>query len=371
MDHRKLTAQEDAVANAPVSIRDVAAYAGVSVGTVSNVLNRPDVVAEPTRSRVQAAIKQLGFIRNESARQLRAGRSRTIGLVVLDVANPFFTDVARGVEDEASESGLAVILCNSDDQQAKETHYLELLEEHRVQGILITPVPGAYERLARLQRRGTPVVLVDSRSPTHGQCSVAVDDVLGGDLAVTHLLEAQHERIAFVGGPMTFRQVADRHEGAIRALRRVGRRAGHLQVIETAALNVSAGKLAGAAIAEMPAARRPTAVFCANDLLALGVLQEMTASRIRVPEAVSIVGYDDIDFAAAAAVPLSSVRQPRQQLGRTAAQLLLDEALGDASHQHRQVVFEPELVIRQSSQARQRQPRRTPPARALPSEAAG
>src|SRR5215472_6894133 len=105
------------VVNAPVSIRDVAAYAGVSVGTVSNVLNRPDVVAEPTRSRVQAAIKQLGFIRNESARQLRAGRSRTIGLVVLDVANPFFTDVARGVEDEASESGLAVILCNSDDQQ--------------------------------------------------------------------------------------------------------------------------------------------------------------------------------------------------------------------------------------------------------------
>jgi LacI family transcriptional regulator len=345
------------VVNAPVSIRDVAAYAGVSVGTVSNVLNRPDVVAEPTRSRVQAAIKQLGFIRNESARQLRAGRSRTIGLVVLDVANPFFTDVARGVEDEASESGLAVILCNSDDQQAKETHYLELLEEHRVQGILITPVPGAHERLVRLQRRGTPVVLVDSRSPTHGQCSVAVDDVLGGDIAVTHLLEAQHERIAFVGGPMTFRQVADRHEGAVRALERAGLRAGQLQVIETAALNVSAGKLAGAAIADMPAGRRPTAVFCANDLLALGVLQEMTASRIRVPDGVSIVGYDDIDFAAAAAVPLSSVRQPRHQLGRTAAQLLLDEALGEESHQHRQVVFEPELVVRQSSQTRLRQVR--------------
>jgi LacI family transcriptional regulator len=357
------------VANAPVSIRDVAAYAGVSVGTVSNVLNRPDVVAEPTRSRVQAAIKQLGFIRNESARQLRAGRSRTIGLVVLDVANPFFTDVARGVEDEASESGLAVILCNSDDQQAKETHYLELLEEHRVQGILITPVPGAHDRLARLQRRGTPVVLVDSRSPTHGQCSVAVDDVLGGDLAVTHLLGQQHERIAFVGGPMSFRQVADRHEGAERALRRAGLRADQLQVIETTALNVPAGKLAGTAIAEMPAALRPTAVFCANDLLALGVLQEMTAHRIRVPDGVSIVGYDDIDFAAAAAVPLSSVRQPRHQLGRTAAQLLLEEALGEASHQHRQVVFEPELVIRQSSlarrQDRQRQdrPRRAPRAK--------
>jgi LacI family transcriptional regulator len=131
------------VPDTPVSIREVAALAGVSLGTVSNVLNRPDVVAEPTRSRVQDAIKKLGFIRNESARQLRAGRSRTIGLVVLDVANPFFTDVARGVEDEASASGLAVILCNSDDQQAKESRYLELLEEHRVQGILITAAaPG-------------------------------------------------------------------------------------------------------------------------------------------------------------------------------------------------------------------------------------
>jgi LacI family transcriptional regulator len=195
--------REGTVADA-ASIREVAAHAGVSVGTVSNVLNRPDIVAEPTRSRVRAAIKQLGFIRNESARQLRAGRSRTIGLVVLDVANPFFTDVARGVEDEARESGLAVIMCNSDDQQAKEMHYLELLEEHRVQGILITPVSADDERLALLQQRGTPVVLVDSRSPARGQCSVSVDDVLGGELAAQLLLDEalgegahQHRQVVF------------------------------------------------------------------------------------------------------------------------------------------------------------------------------
>jgi LacI family transcriptional regulator len=128
--------------------------------------------------------------------------------------------------------------------------------------------------------------------------------------------------------------------------------AGDLHMIVTPALNVTAGQRAGAALAELPAAQRPTAVFCANDLLALGVLQEMTAQRIRVPEDISLIGYDDIDSAAAAAVPLSSVRQPRQLLGRTAAQLLLDEALGEGSHQHRQVVFEPELVVRRSSQAR-------------------
>ena len=345
------------MAEPPVSIREVAALAGVSVSTVSNVLNRPDLVADLTRGRVRAAIRELGFVRNEPARQLRAGRSRTIGLVVLDVANPFFTDVARGVEDEASRSGLAVILCNTDDQAARESRYLDVLEEHRVQGILITPASGTQERLAALQQRGTPVVLVDRRSPSSSQCSVSVDDVLGGDLAVSHLLEAGHERIAFVGGPRSIRQVADRHDGAIRALERAGRAGTDLYLVETRALNAAAGQRAGAAIADLPLRVRPTAVFCANDLLALGVLREMTTRRIRVPERVAVVGYDDVHFAAAAAVPLSSVRRPRQQLGRTAARLLIEEALGRSTHQHRQVVFEPDLVVRASSTAQPVRPR--------------
>jgi LacI family transcriptional regulator len=341
--------------NVPVSIREVAARARVSVATVSNVINRPEIVAEQTRDRVQAAITELGFVRNESARQLRAGRSRTIGLIVLDVANPFFTDVARGVEDEANKAGLAVILCNSDDQARKENRYLDVLEEHRVHGVLITPVAGASTRLESLQRRGTPVVLLDSRASSRGQCSVAVDDVMGGDLAVSHLLAAGHERIAYVAGPSSIRQVADRHEGALRALRQAGRTAADLMIIEGDALHAFAGQRAGATIAAMPPRSRPTAVFCANDLMALGVLQEMTRNHIAVPDEISIIGYDDIDFAAAAAVPLTSVRQPRHELGRTAARLLLDEAAGGEAaggeaHRHRQVIFEPELVIRQSTQ---------------------
>jgi len=356
--------------NAPVSIRDVAAHAGVSVGTVSNVLNRPEIVARTTRDRVHAAIKALGFVRNESARQLRAGRSRTIGLVVLDVANPFFTDVARGVEDEAAAAGLAVILCNTDEQLDKEQRYLELLEEHRVQGVLITPVGEADRRLAPLQQRGTPVILVDSRSPSGRQCSVAVDDVLGGDAAMTHLLAEGHERISFVGGPVSLRQVADRRDGAVRALVRAGRAASDLEFIETSALNVAAGQRAGAEIAALAPRQRPTAAFCANDLVALGLLQEMTRQRIRVPDELAIVGYDDIEFAAAAAVPLSSVRQPRQELGRMAAQLLLEEALGTDGHKHRQVIFQPELEVRQSSQARPRAGRSRRATRPPVSEAA-
>jgi LacI family transcriptional regulator len=333
----------------PISIKDVAARAGVSVGTVSNVLNRPEIVAEATRERVHAAIKALGFVRNESARQLRAGRSRMIGLVVLDVANPFFTDVALGVEEETGEAGLSVILCNSNDQAARQARHLELLEEQRVQGILLTPVGAADDRISQLQLRGTPVILVDSRSANGGQCSVAVDDVRGGDLAVSHLLRAGHRRIGFVGGPFGIRQVADRRDGAIRALERTGRDAADLIVIGTPALNWAAGKQAGAALAELPGDERPTGVFCANDLLALGLLQELTRRGLRVPDDVAIVGYDDIEFAAAAAVPISSVRQPRRQLGRTAAQLLLEEAAATGPHTHRQVIFQPELVIRESS----------------------
>jgi LacI family transcriptional regulator len=193
------------------------------------------------------------------------------------------------------------------------------------------------------------VILVDSRSASGRQCSVSVDDVLGGDMAVSHLLAAGHERLAFVGGPAGLRQVADRYEGATRAMVRTGRDPADLEVLATAALTVAGGQAAGARIADMPPADRPTAAFCANDLVALGLLQEMTRHKISVPDEIAIIGYDDIEFAAAAAVPLSSVRQPRQDLGRMAARLLMEETSDSEGHQHRQVVFQPELEVRRSS----------------------
>jgi len=196
-----------------VSIRDVAGRAGVSVGTVSNVLNRPEVVSPATRERVLAAISDLGFVRNESARQLRAGHSRTIGLVVLDIANPFFTDVARGVEDVANAEGLAVILCNSDDHPDKEGAYLDVLTEQRVQGVLITPTAQLSPALESLRRRGVPVVLLDRQAPTPDQCCVAVDDVLGGRLAAAHLLERGHRRVGFIGGASARSQGPDPEGG--------------------------------------------------------------------------------------------------------------------------------------------------------------
>ncbi|PSL08269.1 LacI family transcriptional regulator [Haloactinopolyspora alba] len=337
------------MARSSPNIREVAVRAGVSVGTVSNVLNRPELVAEQTRERVHAAITALGFVRNDSARQLRVGQSRTIGLVVLDVANPFFTDVARGVEDLANRHGLAVILCNSDENPQKEASNLDLLAEMRVQGVLINPVDESDGRVAALRERGTPVVLFDRCGDPVNECSVAVDDLLGGRLAAQHLIDSGHRAILFVGGPATLQQVRERHDGALNAVLTSDADV-DLRVLATPALNVAAGRAAGDEIAAMSASELPSAVFCANDMLALGVLQALTYAGLRVPQDLAIVGYDDIDFAAAAAVPLTSVRQPRQLLGRTAAELLLAETT-EVDHEHQQVVFEPELVVRDSSRA--------------------
>jgi len=332
------------------SVKDVAQAAGVSLGTVSNVLNRPHLVSEPTRLRVEHAMASLGFVRNESARQLRAGRSRTIAYIMLDATNPFFADVAAGVEQAAETADLALFSCNSDNRVDREATYLRRLEQQRVQGVLITPVDPDSELLDELPRRGTPVVVVDRTRPRTDLCTVAVDDELGGRLAVEHLAELGHQRIAFVGGPERLGQVRDRREGARRALADAGLPADRLVEVRTDALTVAEGLSAGERIAGMSAGTRPTAAFCANDLLALGLLQRCVSLGLRVPQDLAIIGYDDIDFAAAAAVPLSSVRQPRRRLGRTAAELLLDEST-NPDHEHRQVTFTPELVARSSTRS--------------------
>lgn len=333
------------------SVKDVAALAGVSLGTVSNVLNRPDLVSDKTRRRVHDAMAELGFVRNEQARQLRAGRSSTIAYVVLDAANPFFTDVALGVEDVAEAADLSVYLCNSHQDPAREASYLVRLEEQRVQGVLITPVDPDDARLDEATARGLPVVLVDRTRAGHTHCSVSVDDRLGGQLAVAHLIELGHRRIAFVGGPARIGQVADRQQGAGQAMTAAGLSPEHLTAVWTEALTVSEGRAAGARIAGMLAASRPTAAFCGNDLVALGLLQSCVELGVSVPDDLAVVGYDDIEFAAAAAVPLTSVRQPRRELGRAAARLLLDES-DNPEHVHEQVEFLPELVARASTRRR-------------------
>lgn len=329
------------------SVKDVAALARVSLGTVSNVLNRPERVSAGTRQRVEQAMAELGFVRNEFARQLRMGTSSTLAYVMLDATNPFFTDVAQGIELAAEKANVSLFICNSNNSGTREESHLGHLMQQRVQGILLTPVDPEADTIDLVAERGVPLVIVDRTRNDNRFCSVAVDDVLGGRLALEHLVDLGHSRVAYIGGPDSLGQVRDRLAGAREAWAAAGLPAEDLVVLPTSSLSVADGRGAGERLAGMPARTRPTAAFCGNDLVALGLLQQVIGSGRSVPRDLAIVGYDDIEFAAAAAVPLTSVRQPRQELGRTAAELLLAEA--DPDHTHRQVLFRPELIARGST----------------------
>jgi LacI family transcriptional regulator len=333
------------------NMHEVARHAGVSLGTVSNVLNHPELVTDETRGRVQRAIDELGFVRNGSARQLRVGSTQSIGLVVLDVSNPFFTEVARGAEDAASKRGYIVILCNSDNSPSKEANYLRVLEEQRVAGILIVPVGDKANYRQTQRRSGSALVLLDRESQDSSACSVSVDDVYGGELAGQHLLERGHRRIAYIHGPFSSTQYADRLAGLRRAVARAGLDPDEA-ITPLAAETDNAH--AGAARVEsfLALENRPTAIFCGNDYLAVGVMYELARRGVVVPRDVALIGYDDIDLASMQAVPLTTIRQPKYDLGFTATDLLLDEIANKASHTHQQIVFRPELIVRQSTATR-------------------
>jgi LacI family transcriptional regulator len=300
---------------------------------VSNVLNNPDRVSAKTLAKVQAAIAELGFVRNDAARQLRAGSSRSIGLIVPNVRNPFFTDIARGAEDAAKAQNLSVLLANSDDEIEREQSMLGVFEEQRVRGVLVSPTGDNLDYLKQAQERGTRIVLVDRKSKDFS--SVSVDDVAGGYIAVKHLIECGRKRIAFVGGPPNLHQIADRLAGAQKAI--AEQDSATLQVIETTYLSVQSGRAIGAKLKSFDG------VFAANDLVAIGIMQACVVDGdINIPKELSLVGYDDIDFAAAAIVPLTSVRQPSIEIGKAAIELLTLE-------NKKNILFQPELVIRDSS----------------------
>lgn len=338
------------------SIQDVARLAGVSIGTVSNVLNNPDRVKPDTLAKVQRAIEQLGFVRNDAARQLKAGRSKTLGLVVPDIGNPFFSDIARGAEQASADHGYSVIVGSDNHSREREAAYLTLFEEQRAGGVIISPIDDVSETVLRLRDRGTAAVLVDRRADPSIACSVSMDDVAGGKLAVQHLIEQGCKRIMMVGGPAELQQIADRLIGARAAITEAGADIS-FEYLPTRELSVLVGREQGERLASLGDHARPDGIFAANDLLAVGILQAfMFRSRVRVPQDIALVGYDDIDFAAAAIVPLSSIRQPGSLLGSKAVELVFQENQEGLSHKHAQLTFQPEIVVRESSRRRENWP---------------
>ncbi len=322
-------------------VKDVARQAGVSVGTVSNVLNRPDAVAAPTRERVEAAMAELGFVRNASARQLRAGRSQTVGAILMDLSNPFYTELARGIEDRLAQDDQTLMLCSSDEDAEREARYLRLFAEQGVRGVLVTPFSTTKDRLKQLAKLGIPSVLIDARGGRLS--SVSVDNVAGAKAAVTHLLEQGHRRIGFVNGPIEIQQCEDRAKGAQAAVQAAGLAPDDVLVTRTAdPMSADEGQRALAGL--LDEGTGVTAVFCVNDIVALGVMRELRLRQLAIPDDMAVVGYDDIHFAAELMTPLTSVRQPMHQLGWTAVDLLLT-----APDEVKHVEFTPELIVRQSS----------------------
>ncbi|MGY0071318.1 LacI family DNA-binding transcriptional regulator [Streptomyces sp. QTS137] len=337
----------DGAARRRVGVKDVAREAGVSLGTVSNVLNRPEIVAESTRTRVLDVIDSLGYVRAEGARQLRGWASRVVAVLVHDLANPFFTALATGVEQAAREAGLGVMVCTGARNPAEAARHLALITSHQVRGAVLTSGEGVGRTVAAFRRNAVPFVVADQNAPQPGACSVGIDDVAGGHAAVRHLIERGHRSIAHVSGPDLLQQVRDRRRGALGAVGAAGLPAASLRDVPCPALTVNAGRDAGHRILGL--SHRPTAVFCANDLLALGVMQALYEAGLRVPDDMAVVGYDDIEFAASAVVPLTSVRRPAVAMGRQAGRLLVEDTARGGVHEHAHVVLQPELVVRRST----------------------
>ncbi|HEY8458272.1 MAG TPA: LacI family DNA-binding transcriptional regulator [Actinopolymorphaceae bacterium] len=329
-----------------VTIEDVARRAGVSRGTVSNVLNRPEIVLEATRQKVLAAMRELNFVPSQAARMLGGARNRSIGLVVHDVGNPFFAEVAHGVEDAASPLEYIITLTSTRADDQRQQASLRLLLAQHVSGVLLTPTVSGTDGLRQLREEGVPAVLLDYEGGVD-ECSVAVDDVRGGMIATRHLLDRGHRSLAFVGGPRRVRQHADRLKGMRNALTGMSPKPA-VRVVSTQADTIAAGEEAAKTLRGDGTKPLPTGVFCGNDLLAVGLMRGLTSCGVRVPEDVAIVGYDDIELASLVATPITSVRQPMYEMGRAATELLLAE-IRDTNHVHQHLRFVPELVIRDST----------------------
>jgi LacI family transcriptional regulator len=329
---------------------DVAERAGVSLSTVSNVLNRPEVVADDTQARVQEAIAALKFVRNSSARQLRRGRSSSVGVIVFDLSNPYWGEVTTGVESVLSERDFVLMTGSSDASAVKEQRLLEAFDERRPEGILVASVQNI-KHLIPLSKGGTHIVLLGGRGEKSSIDSVAIDDRHGGQLGAEHLFSLGHKRIGFVNGPLERESWSERRRGVLDAVNSMGLTWDDA-VLEITIATPSAREGDSIVDRMLAANPRPTALFCANDLVALGVLRSFSAAGVRVPDDCAIVGFDDIEVAALLSPPLTSIRLPAYEVGRRAAEILLDEIKRPDNAPPQNVLFQPKLVVRESSGAK-------------------
>ncbi len=334
------------------TIADVAKQAGVSVATAGRVLSGQGYAGKLTRQRVLAAAEELGYVPNRIARSLRLRRTKMLGLLIADVENSFYSAIARNVESVAKEGGYQVVLCNSSDDPSEEREYLKLLEEIRVDGLIITPTPRNRRWLERLREQDIVIVQIDRKVDRLNADAILVDNERDSASAVSHLIAAGHTRIGILTGPLDVTTAKLRLAGYRRAMKEHG--------IPVRPELIRAGSFRrDHAIKEaydlLTVERPPTAIFAANNILAEAALMTLDEMGMTVPRDMSLVAFDDTPWMSMLKPPLTAVRQPVADMARSAAELLL-RRLRSGPGEPTTVLFNAELVVRGSvaSLARQR-----------------
>lgn len=332
-----------------VTIKDIAEAAQVSYSTVSRALNNKYGVNEATRLRIREIARSLNYTPNAVAQGLVTRRTGTVGLVLPDVTNPFFPEIAFGVELAAEQLNMGVFLCNTNWDEQRERTYLELLSRRRVDGIIISPISDSAEESVTSGSSATAFVYVSNAPKGTRHPFVVIDDVRGAYLATAHLLDQGYESVGFIGAVSGSVTVSDRLEGYRRALEDYGR-AWEQRYVRLSDFRQRTGYQEICAL--IRAGECPRAVFAENDLIALGVLQGARELGVRVPGELAVIGFDDVPIAAFEDIALSTVRQPKQEMGRLSVELLsriLSRESNDAEESIAGRILEPELVVRRTS----------------------
>lgn len=328
-----------------ITIKDVAQHAQVSVTTVSHVINGTRFVSEAARERVQQAIAALNYVPSALARSLKSNRTHTVGMMIPNNSNPYFAEIIRGIEDTCFEAGFNVILCNSDDDPHKQAQYVRVLSEKQVDGLIVLSSGGDPELIATLRSAGMPQVVVDREIDDLAADLVEVNHELGGYLATRHLLDLGHRRIACIAGPQALSPARQRVQGYHRALTESGMRVDD-KLLRSSDFTSAGGHAAMTSLLKMR--QKPSAVFASNDLMAIGAVCAAAEAGLRIPEDVSVVGFDDIALAAYSNPPLTTIAQPKHQTGTLAARLLLERIAQRDKPLHREIL-QPTLCLRRST----------------------
>lgn len=328
------------------TIKDVALRAGVSVTTVSHVVNDTRHVSAKGRERVELAIRELGYVPNAMARSLKSNTTSTLGMLIPNSSNPYFAEIVRIVEDRCFGAGYTLVLCNTDDEPRRQSVYLQVLAERRIDGLIVVSTGDDDSLVTQLQGLRIPTVLVDREIADPSCDLVETAHMQGGLLAVRHLLSLGHKRIACLGGPEGLTPSEQRIEGWRMALAEAGTTPNADALLWRGAFTSQSGYEAMHAI--LRTEHPPSAVFVCNDLMAIGALRAAHESGVHVPDELSIVGFDDIELSAYTSPPLTTVAQPKERIGALAVDMLLERVSGKR-RDARKVVLQPELRVRAST----------------------